>query len=137
MAIDLLQFCDATYPPFAVPFVVNQKRYATDSRIAVEVDAVGEPDFVTTGNKYQDPPKSITKIFAQFNNVAAAGSWPEPDTITGPARQRVCGLEVAIKYDQIIRNLPGPVTCAKRDENSIQFTFDGGRGILMALREPH
>lgn len=50
--------------------------------------------------------------------------------ITGPALQRIGGIHIDVKYDQLIRKeLTGVKFAVSGD--AVLFTFDGGRGIVM------
>ena len=81
--IDMLQFCDQYAERMMTPFVIGGKLYATDARIAVEVDATGEPDTPTTGNNRTDPP-NVQKVFeTTWDGTEVFKPWPAEAPIIG------------------------------------------------------
>lgn len=49
---------------------------------------------------------------------------------------RVGGALIAAEYDEKIRALPNARFISKGKEQPVLFEFDGGRGMVMAIREP-
>lgn len=81
--IDLLPFCCQHLERIMKPFVMGGKRYATDARICIEVDATGESDTPLTGSKRVDPPDA---------HKAFADTWDEENTFRPwPAESHIIG----------------------------------------------
>lgn len=191
--VDLQPFCDqdpdCLWPGMLQPFVQSGKRYATDARIAIEIDANGEPDTPLTGSKRNDPPNAKYVFDAIWKADAVFAAWPAEQPVMGKidcpecenvecstcdgmgeqtcdlghkhecedcdgegvirnracickgtgqirgvARQQIEGKQIDVKYDRLVRTLPGPVEYAMNGE-AVTFRFDGGRGIVMCFSD--
>jgi hypothetical protein len=85
--INLQQFCeqdpDRYHKSLLNPFVADGKKYATDSRILIEIDAAGEPDTSRTGIRYADPPDAKCIFDSFWISDAVFSAWPSEQPIMG------------------------------------------------------
>lgn len=131
------------------PFVFQGRRYATDSRVCVRVEAAGEAD--SAGRK---PP--VIKLPWSMLEVTPLRNWPvaayrfeerwEKCDVCGDgqtlayfpshAAQRVGSRLIDTRYHHKISFLPNVRFCnGGKPGDTLAFIFDGGEGLIMPWRE--
>lgn len=81
--IDLQPFCEEAsdkVPRYAIekPFVIGERRYGTDVKVAISVPAPGEPDSVSD-RKYP----RMADVFKNWNECRVWQPWPASNPVIG------------------------------------------------------